>query len=88
MAPLNDIFSRNVLDRLFGSGDGQVYYVIHPLDDEPEEKCDPSKLGPLKLSRGERFALYVMQGYLVVMLMLAIYRIVDLAHVTAPQLMH
>jgi len=88
MAPLSNIFSRNPFARLFGPADGQVYYVVHPLDDEPEEKCDPAALGPLKLSRSERVVLVALQGYLLVITGLAIYRVVDLANTAGAAILH
>lgn len=88
MTPLSAIFSHNPFARLLGSNDGQVYYVVHPLDDVPEQKCDPATLGPLKLSRGERFVLIGLQGYLVVMVGLAIYRMVDLASTAGSHMIH
>ena len=86
MASLTNIFSHKAFARLFGPDDGQVYYVVHPLDDEPEQKCDPATLGPLKLSRSERFVLVALQGYLVFMAGLAIYRMVDLASAASANL--
>ena len=75
MTTMTELLKRNSSPR---SGD-EVYYVIHPLDDEPEEKRDPATLGPMRLSRFEKFALYALQGYLVVMVGLAAYRVADLA---------
>jgi hypothetical protein len=74
-------FHHNPLAGLFGarSEEGEVYYVIHPLDDEPEEKCDPATLGPMKLSRAQRAVLIGLQGYIIVMAGLAVYRVIDIA---------
>jgi hypothetical protein len=66
--------------------DNKVYYVIHPLDDEPEEKRDPSTLGPMHLSKGEKLSLYALRGYLVLMLFLAGYRVLGMAGVLGPHL--
>jgi hypothetical protein len=66
--------------------DDEVYYVVHPLDDEPEEKRDPSTLGPMHLSKGEKLSLYALRGYLVLMLFLAGYRVLGMAGVLAPHL--
>jgi len=75
MTTLTELFK---LNRYRRSSD-EVYYVIHPLDDEPEEKRDPTTLGPMRLSRFEKVALYALQGYLLVMVGLAAYRVADLA---------
>ena len=64
----------------------KVYYVVHPLDDEPEEKVDPSALGPMRLSKGEKLSLYALRGYLVLMLFLAGYRVLGMAGVFGPHL--
>jgi hypothetical protein len=63
----------------FKGDDNGVYYVIHPLDDVPEEKRDPSTLGPMRLSKGGKLSLYALQGYLVLMLSLAVYRVLEMA---------
>ncbi len=80
MTAVTDIFKGNPLARTFRRGQSdEVYYVIHPLYDEPEEKRDPEALGPLHLSKGERLSLYVLRGYLVLMLGLAAYRVAAMA---------
>jgi hypothetical protein len=66
----------------------EVYYVVHPLDDEPEEKRDPSALGPMHLSKGEKLSLFALRGYLVLMLFLAGYRVFTMAGVLGPHLVH
>ncbi len=66
----------------------EVYYVVHPLDDEPEEKRDPSALGPMHLSKGEKLSLFALRGYLVLMLFLAGYRVLNMAGVLGPHMVH
>jgi hypothetical protein len=66
----------------------EVYYVVHPLDDEPEEKRDPSALGPMHLSKGEKLSLFALRGYLVMMVLLAGYRVLGMAGVFGPHLVH
>jgi hypothetical protein len=84
------IFKHNPLAGLFkghdGDKTGEVFYIVHPLDDEPEEKCDPGSLGPLKLSKGEKLSLYALRGYLVLMLGLAAYRVAEMAGMFGPHL--
>ncbi len=65
-----------------------IFRVIHPLYDEPEEKCNPEALGPLRLTKGERLSLYVLQAYLVLMLGLAGYRVAELAGILGPHVLH
>ncbi len=86
MTAMTDVFKKNPLAGLFkGEGD-EVYYVVHPLYDEPEEKCDPEALGPLHLSKGERLSLYALRGYLILMLGLAAYRVASMAGLFAPHM--
>ncbi len=88
MTAMTDIVRTNPLARLFKNDSNEVYYVVHPLYDEPEEKCDPEALGPMHLSLGERWSLYALRGYLILMLGLAAYRVADLAGMFGPHLAH
>jgi hypothetical protein len=63
----------------FAGSPNEVYYVVHPLYDEPEEKRDPAALGPMHLSKGEKLSLFALRGYLVLMLFLAGYRVLEMA---------
>ncbi len=60
-------------------GNARVYYVIHPLDDEPEEKFDPDALGPMHMTRSVKYSLYALRLYLILMLILAVYRVAVMA---------
>lgn len=53
--------------------------VVHPLFDKPEEKLDPDKMGKFKMNNGEKFSLIALRIYLIFMMLLAIYRTLDLA---------
>lgn len=55
------------------------FVVIHPLDDAPEQKVDIESLGPMPMTRGVRFSLYSLRGYLVLMMMLVLYHVLHLA---------
>ena len=59
--------------------DLNVYVVVHPLDDVPEAKCDPSGLGPMPMRGGTRIALMALRAYLIVMALLVLYHVLDLA---------
>jgi hypothetical protein len=59
----------------------EKFVVIHPLFDEPEQKCDPTDLGRIKMSRSVRSCLFVLRGYLMVMGVMLGYHMLDLAGV-------
>ncbi len=61
------------------SSKDQVFYVVHPLDDEPEEKIDVDNAGPMEMTRSTRFVLLALQIYLVIMLALLLYRVTVIA---------
>ena len=55
------------------------YVVVHPLNDLPEEKVDTSALGPIKMTRSVRLSLLALRGYLILMILLVFYHVIDLA---------
>jgi hypothetical protein len=59
--------------------DEREFYVVHPLFDEPEEKCDPDKLGPMKMTRSVKYSLGALRLYLILMVILAFYRVLSMA---------
>ncbi len=63
------------------SSTDQVYYVVHPLDDEPEEKIDVENAGPMEMTRSVRLVLLALQIYLIIMLALLAYRVLVMAGV-------
>jgi hypothetical protein len=54
-------------------------YVVHPLDDEPEEKRSPEGLGPMQMSGSRKVALIALRGYLIVMMLLLAVKVVGLS---------
>lgn len=50
------------------------YYVIHPLDDEIEEKVKTDDLGLIKMSAGVKYSLLSLRIYLILMAGIIIYR--------------
>lgn len=62
-------------------GDPQVFHVVHPLDDVPEQKRDVKSLGPMKMTPGVKFGLFVCRGYLICMMGLVFYHVLGLAGV-------
>lgn len=53
----------------------KCYYVIHPLYDAPEEKCNIERLGPMPLSPAVKYSLLSLRLYLVLMAGLVFYRV-------------
>jgi hypothetical protein len=55
------------------------FVVVHPLDDMAEEKIDASKLGPMTMTASVKVSLLALRGYLVPMMLLVMYHVLDLA---------
>jgi hypothetical protein len=55
------------------------FVVVHPLDDAPEEKIDTLALGPMPMTASVKLSLLVLRGYLVLMMLLVLYHVMDLA---------
>ncbi len=55
-----------------------VLYVVHPLDDAPELKRSPEGLGFIHMSRSVKASLVTLRVYLILIMVLAIYRLLDL----------
>lgn len=55
--------------------------VVHPLDDAPEQKVDTEAMGPMPLTRTVKASLMVLRGYLILMILLVLYHVIDLAGV-------
>jgi len=55
------------------------FVVVHPLDDNEELKIDTSTLGPMAMTASVRFSLLALRGYLVLMMLLVLYHVLDLA---------
>jgi len=54
-------------------------YVVHPLDDVPEEKCSPEGWGPMHMGAAQRIGLMSLRGYLVLMMLLVLFKAVTLS---------
>ena len=66
---------------LMNVGNGQnagPRWVVHPLDDAPEEKRDVSALGPMTMTKSVRTSLLVLRAYLLLMACLVVYRFLSL----------
>lgn len=55
------------------------FLVIHPLDDVREQKIETKHLGPMRMTPAVRLSLLALRGYLVVMVLLVLYHVLDLA---------
>jgi hypothetical protein len=55
------------------------FRVIHPLDDVQEQKVETRHLGPMKMTPAVRISLLVLRGYMVLMMLLVLYHVLDLA---------
>ena len=61
------------------------FVVVHPLDDAPEEKVDTSTLGPMPMTTSVKLSLMALRGYLILMMLLVLYHVLDLAGAIARQ---
>ena len=59
--------------------DRSFYSVLHPLDDALEAKVDTEHLSPMKMTRTVRICLFALRGYLLLMLALLGFRVLQLA---------
>jgi hypothetical protein len=55
----------------------EIFAVIHPLHDQPEKKCSDEHLGPIRMSRSVRISLFVLRAYLLLMIGLVLYRVLE-----------
>ena len=54
---------------------------MHPLDDVREEKRDVESLGPMLLTPAVKWSLFSLRAYLITMMLLLAYHVMDLAGV-------
>jgi hypothetical protein len=59
--------------------DRRIYTVVHPLDDEPEEKVETENLGPMRMTTTVRVCLYALRAYLLLMFGMLGFRVLELA---------
>ena len=58
---------------------GNYFVVVHPLEDTPERKVDTSTLGTMPMTVSVKVSLMVLRGYLILMMLLVLYHVIDLA---------
>jgi hypothetical protein len=57
----------------------QAYWVVHPLDDHPEQKRDVSAVGPMAMTPSVRLSLLALRADLILMTSLVAYHFLGLA---------
>jgi len=55
------------------------FVVVHPLDDVREAKVNTASLGAMPMTRSVKLSLMALRGYLIVMMLLVLYHVMDLA---------
>ena len=58
--------------------------VVHPLDDLPEETMNSEGLGAMPMTTSVRLSLMALRGYLILMMLLVLYHVLDLAGAFGP----
>ena len=61
------------------------FVVVHPLDDVAEDKVDSSGLGMMPMTASVKLSLMALRGYLILMMLLVFYHVLDLAGALSPQ---
>lgn len=59
----------------------QRFLVVHPLDDQPEQKVDVNQLGPMRITGPVRISLLALRAYLIGMCLVVGWRVLELAGV-------
>ncbi len=59
----------------------QVFQVVHPLYDVPEEKCSPEKLGAMQMTLTVKLSLLALRAYLILIALLVVYSVLHQAGV-------
>jgi hypothetical protein len=57
----------------------QIYQVVHPLDDVPEEKCSPEKLGAIHMTPTVKLSLLALRGYLILIIAMVFFSVLHQA---------
>jgi hypothetical protein len=61
---------------LSSSGSIRHHHVVHPLDAPPEQKLFHRELGRMALTSRVKVALFILQGYLGIMVLLVGWRLI------------
>ena len=57
----------------------QVYQVVHPLYDMPEEKFSPEKLGAIHMTPTVKLSLLALRGYLILIIAMVFFSVLHQA---------
>ncbi len=60
------------------------FVVVHPLDDVPEQKVNSLGFGAMRMTTSVKLSLMSLRGYLILMMLLVLYHVMDLAGVFGP----
>jgi hypothetical protein len=60
------------------------FVVVHPLDDVREQKVNTSGLGTMPMTASVKLSLMALRGYLILMMLLVLYHVLDLAGAFGP----
>ena len=71
----------NNMAMLMKEKETNVFELVHPLDDVPEEKHSPHGLGPMKMTTSVRLSLIALRTYLIIMGLLVLYSVLSQAGV-------
>lgn len=61
----------------------EPFLVVHPLDDQPEQKIDVNRLGPMRMTGPVRLSLLTLRVYLIGVCLVVGWRVLELAGVLA-----
>ncbi|HSR08902.1 MAG TPA: hypothetical protein VLM42_17290 [Bryobacteraceae bacterium] len=59
--------------------DKREFLVIHPLVDIQEQKIEMQNLGPMRVTFAVKLSPLALRGYLVLMMLLVLYHVLDMA---------
>jgi hypothetical protein len=74
-----EVSGKELIMLLENTIDERELLVIHPLDDVQEQKVETGHLGPMRMTPAVRISLLALRGYLVLMMLLVLYHVLDLA---------
>src|SRR5690242_18326567 len=55
----------------------ELFELVHPLDDMPEQKHSPDGLGPMHMTRSVKWSLLALRSYLIIMALLVLYSVIQ-----------
>lgn len=76
----------NFMEPQLNDQPGVCFTVVHPLDDFQETKVETSGLGRMPMTRSVRISLISLRAYLIAMMLLLFYHVLDLAGLFGTQI--